>query len=202
VFDRIAGLIVGRPEHFDAQGAPFTLDELILEIIGSRSYPIVTSFDCSHTHPMLTLAERTLVTLDATGRAPSLVIERPMVVGDAGRFVYLVAPAVDVARARERGAYGSVELDRSGYLACTPADLRRELSVRSGEREELVELEIDLQLVDARIVWESFDEGSRTRPSIYGEIPFKAVRRTVSLGASEAHLDETGNDAVAARIQR
>jgi hypothetical protein len=31
---------------------PFTYDDLLLEVLGARrSYPVVTSFDCSHTVP-------------------------------------------------------------------------------------------------------------------------------------------------------
>jgi muramoyltetrapeptide carboxypeptidase len=56
VFDELAGLIIGKPENCNAQGAPFGYDELILEVVGPRPYPIVSGFDCGHTHPMLTLA--------------------------------------------------------------------------------------------------------------------------------------------------
>ncbi len=55
VFDEIIGLIIGRPEVPDHQGAPFSLDDLIVEIIGKRDYPIINNFDCSHTLPMYTL---------------------------------------------------------------------------------------------------------------------------------------------------
>ena len=34
VFDVIAGLVVGKPERFDQNDAPFTLDDLVLEIAG------------------------------------------------------------------------------------------------------------------------------------------------------------------------
>jgi muramoyltetrapeptide carboxypeptidase len=60
VFDHLAGLIVGKPEWPDAQGAPFTHNELILEIIGkNRPYPVISEFDCSHTVPMHTIAQMT-----------------------------------------------------------------------------------------------------------------------------------------------
>lgn len=65
VFDRIAGLIVGKPEFFRDEGAPFSMEELLLEIVGDRQIPIVSNFDCSHTHPMLTLAQGAEVTLAA-----------------------------------------------------------------------------------------------------------------------------------------
>lgn len=81
VFDVIAGLIVGKPEHLDPQGAPFTYDELILEIVGPRGqFPIISNFDCGHTHPMLTIAELTKVSLQALdGFDTRVTIEEAMV---------------------------------------------------------------------------------------------------------------------------
>lgn len=81
VFEVIAGLIVGKPERADRQGAPFSYDELILEVVGpSARYPIVTNFDCGHTHPMLTIAEMTLLTLEADkGFDVHVVVEEAMV---------------------------------------------------------------------------------------------------------------------------
>jgi muramoyltetrapeptide carboxypeptidase LdcA involved in peptidoglycan recycling len=65
VFDQISGLIMGKPEVEKNEGAPFTLDELLLEVVGSRNYPIVSNFDCSHTLPMHTIAEHSKVSLKA-----------------------------------------------------------------------------------------------------------------------------------------
>ena len=66
VFDRIAGLIVGKPEFYDQQGAPFSYEELIMEVVGRRSYPVIANFDCSHTVPMITIPQMTPVHLRAT----------------------------------------------------------------------------------------------------------------------------------------
>ncbi|KYF63464.1 S66 family peptidase [Sorangium cellulosum] len=56
--DEIAALVIGKAEMTDTEGAPFSHDELLLEVLGlRRGYPVVTSFDCSHTVPMLTLAQ-------------------------------------------------------------------------------------------------------------------------------------------------
>ncbi|HVZ38725.1 MAG TPA: S66 peptidase family protein [Candidatus Kapabacteria bacterium] len=80
VFDRIAGLIIGKPEMPESQGAPFTLDDLVLEVVGRRPYPIVSNFDCSHTHPMLTIAQMTTIALEANGGYDvGVVIGEPMV---------------------------------------------------------------------------------------------------------------------------
>jgi len=66
VFDRIAGLIIGKPEFPDRQGAPFDEAHVLLEVVADDDrFPIIHRFDCSHTHPMLTLAQGTGMTLEA-----------------------------------------------------------------------------------------------------------------------------------------
>jgi muramoyltetrapeptide carboxypeptidase LdcA involved in peptidoglycan recycling len=72
-FDQIAGLIVGKPEVFKLEGAPFSYDELIMEVVGPRPYPIVTNFDCSHCVPMITVPQLTPVTLEAGSAGVSFV---------------------------------------------------------------------------------------------------------------------------------
>jgi len=65
VFDKISGLIMGKPEMPNPEGAPFDLNELLMEVVGKRDYPIVSEFDCSHTIPMHTIGQRATVTLKA-----------------------------------------------------------------------------------------------------------------------------------------
>ncbi len=65
VFDKISGLIMGKAEMPNPEGAPFDLNELLMEVVGNRDYPIVSEFDCSHTIPMHTIAERVKVRLTA-----------------------------------------------------------------------------------------------------------------------------------------
>lgn len=65
VFDQISGLVIGKPEFYDQQGAPFGYDDLIMEVIGPRPYPIVSNFDCSHTVPMITVPQLSPVRLIA-----------------------------------------------------------------------------------------------------------------------------------------
>jgi muramoyltetrapeptide carboxypeptidase len=74
VFDQIAGLIIGKPEFYDQQGAPFNYDELIQEMVGSRAYPIVSNFDSSHTVPMLTIPRYAQSSLVAKGGAVALTL--------------------------------------------------------------------------------------------------------------------------------
>lgn len=67
VFDKIDGLIMGKPENLRLEGAPFGLDDLLMEIVGPRSYPIISNFDCSHTIPMHTIRQHSLVSFEANG---------------------------------------------------------------------------------------------------------------------------------------
>ncbi|KYG66152.1 hypothetical protein AZI86_03565 [Bdellovibrio bacteriovorus] len=56
-FDELAGLIISKPEFFSTDGAAFTYDDLIIDIVGKRTYPIISNFDCGHTVPMITIPQ-------------------------------------------------------------------------------------------------------------------------------------------------
>lgn len=82
IFDKLAGLVVSKYEFPNKEPAPFDSDGLLREILGKRSYPVITNFDCGHTVPMITLAQHTRVTVDARGGFDvSITIEEPMVTG-------------------------------------------------------------------------------------------------------------------------
>jgi muramoyltetrapeptide carboxypeptidase len=51
ILDSAAGLIVGKHEHFDDLNAPFSFEELLLEVLGDREMPILTNVDIGHTFP-------------------------------------------------------------------------------------------------------------------------------------------------------
>ncbi|MGS3182990.1 S66 peptidase family protein [Aeromonas taiwanensis] len=55
VFERIGGLILGKHELFDSQGSGRRPLDILLEVVGEPTFPILAEFDCAHTHPMLTL---------------------------------------------------------------------------------------------------------------------------------------------------
>lgn len=80
VFDKISGLIIGKPEVLNSKKAPFTYDELIMECVGNRSYPIITSFDCGHTHPMHTIPQMSFVRLDTSSNNSMVTILKGTVV--------------------------------------------------------------------------------------------------------------------------
>jgi len=65
-FDEIAGLIISKPEFYNSEGAPFDYNSLIKEVVGKRSYPIVSNFDCGHTVPMITIPQGVRVKLEAS----------------------------------------------------------------------------------------------------------------------------------------
>lgn len=65
VFDQIAGLIIGKPEFYNQEGAPFGYDEIFKEVVGPRKYPIASNFDCSHCVPMISIPQLTPVHLRA-----------------------------------------------------------------------------------------------------------------------------------------
>jgi muramoyltetrapeptide carboxypeptidase LdcA involved in peptidoglycan recycling len=63
VFDKIVGLIVGKPEVFIQEGAPFNYEDIFLEILGSRNYPMISNFDTSHCVPMISIPQLSTVEL-------------------------------------------------------------------------------------------------------------------------------------------
>lgn len=75
VFDRIGGLILGKHEKFDDQGTGRTPWEILLEVMGEPSCPVLAQFDCCHTHPMLTMPMGCRVELDATARTVTILSE-------------------------------------------------------------------------------------------------------------------------------
>lgn len=67
VLNGVKALLVGKPEVFKSENAPFSLQELIEDILSGLPFPRVHNFDCGHTSPMLTLAQGTPLKLDASG---------------------------------------------------------------------------------------------------------------------------------------
>ena len=65
VFDELKALVMGKAEFPDPEGAPFSLDDLLLECVGQHHYPILSHFDCAHTVPMHTLGQACQIELKA-----------------------------------------------------------------------------------------------------------------------------------------
>lgn len=75
VFDKVSGIILGKHEKFDDNGTGRKPYEILLEVIGDTSIPILADFDCCHTHPMLTMPIGCEVRLDATNKKITLMEE-------------------------------------------------------------------------------------------------------------------------------
>jgi muramoyltetrapeptide carboxypeptidase LdcA involved in peptidoglycan recycling len=73
VFDKVSGIILGKHELFKDLGTNRKPHEVLLEVIGNKNIPILGDFDCSHTHPMLTLPIGVNVELDATRKTVTII---------------------------------------------------------------------------------------------------------------------------------
>lgn len=73
VFDRIGGLILGKHELFKDSGTGRRPHDVLLEVLGEPTFPILAEFDCCHTHPMLTLPIGCDVVLDADAQTVTIV---------------------------------------------------------------------------------------------------------------------------------
>ncbi len=75
VFDLIGGLVLGKHEQFDDRGSDRKPYEILEEVIGNTSIPVLAEFDCCHTHPMLTVPIGSYVCLDADRRQLTILNE-------------------------------------------------------------------------------------------------------------------------------
>lgn len=75
VFDKIGGLIFGKHELYDDCGTGRKPYEILQEVMGTASYPILAEFDCCHTHPMITMPIGCEIELDSTQKKITIVDE-------------------------------------------------------------------------------------------------------------------------------
>jgi muramoyltetrapeptide carboxypeptidase LdcA involved in peptidoglycan recycling len=80
LFDKIKGLIFSKPETFDSKKSNMKYEDLISEIIGDRTYPIIYNFDCGHTIPSICIPQLSIIEIIATGDTPAIKIKRNAVV--------------------------------------------------------------------------------------------------------------------------
>jgi len=73
VFEKISGIILGKHELFDDSKTGRKPYEVLLEVLGERKLPFIADFDCSHTHPMLTLPIGCEIELNATDKKISII---------------------------------------------------------------------------------------------------------------------------------
>lgn len=73
VLDRVGGILLGKHELFDDQGTRRKPYEILQEVLGDSTIPIMAGFDCCHTHPMITMPIGARVELDATNQIVRIV---------------------------------------------------------------------------------------------------------------------------------
>lgn len=73
IFDKVAGVILGKHEKFDDLGTGKKYYEIFQEVIGELDIPVLAEFDCCHTHPMFTLPIGAIIELDATNKKVTLI---------------------------------------------------------------------------------------------------------------------------------
>ncbi len=64
VFDKIAGLIVGRPFHYSAE-ENLELEKIIFKYTNNKNYPVLANVNVGHTDPIITLQYNSEITLDS-----------------------------------------------------------------------------------------------------------------------------------------
>lgn len=77
IFDKIGGIILGKHEKFDDNGTGRKPHEILMEVLGGCSIPILAEFDCCHTHPMFTMPIGCRIELDASNQKVTL-LEHPL----------------------------------------------------------------------------------------------------------------------------
>ncbi|EAR08115.1 S66 family peptidase [Reinekea blandensis] len=73
VFDRVSAVLLGKHELFKDGDTGRTPMDVLREVLNGQPVPIVEDFDCSHTHPMLTLPIGAQVTVDFDQQAIRLL---------------------------------------------------------------------------------------------------------------------------------
>ena len=56
-FNGIEGIVLSKPEIYDCEGASFSDVDLLVEILDDPAIPVISGFDCGHTHPMLSVPQ-------------------------------------------------------------------------------------------------------------------------------------------------
>ena len=73
VFDRVGGVILGKHEGFDDQDTGRSPGDILLEVLDGKQLPILSQFDCCHTHPMVTMPIGCEIELDAEHKRVTLM---------------------------------------------------------------------------------------------------------------------------------
>lgn len=86
IFDELKGLIFSKPEKFDSKDSNLSYSDLIIEIVGDREYPIIYNFDCGHTHPSISIPQKSEIELTATNSSVEIKILKNSIFNIRNRF--------------------------------------------------------------------------------------------------------------------
>lgn len=75
VLDKISGIILGKHELFDDSDTGRKPQDILVEVLGERKIPFLADFDCSHTHPMMTLPIGSEIELNSTKQTVTILEE-------------------------------------------------------------------------------------------------------------------------------
>lgn len=64
-FEKICGVIFSKFENINTSSSNKTVDELILQFVGDKGIPVLTNFDCGHTHPSCLLPVGGKISIDS-----------------------------------------------------------------------------------------------------------------------------------------
>ena len=73
LLNQLGGLIMGKHEGFDDQETNKQPEDIFLEVVGEPPCPMLSQFDCAHTHPMLTMPLGAQIHLNATAQTVRLL---------------------------------------------------------------------------------------------------------------------------------
>lgn len=73
VFAKVSAIILGKHELFNHAGSGRQPYDVLREVLGDQSMPIIDGFDCCHTHPMLTLPLGTTLNIDFDQQRVSII---------------------------------------------------------------------------------------------------------------------------------
>lgn len=73
VFDKLAGILLGKHELFNDHGTGVKHYEILLEVLAGQDLPILAEFDCAHTHPMFTLPLGVQIEMDTIAQTVTIL---------------------------------------------------------------------------------------------------------------------------------
>lgn len=73
VFEKVSGIILGKHELFDDLNSGRKPYEVLVEVLENKRLPFIADFDCSHTHPMLTLPIGCEIELNVTEKKIAII---------------------------------------------------------------------------------------------------------------------------------